>query len=273
MGHEKRTSIATGAVSPRAKRLIIRSGKPILDDLSLSISVGEHTAILGPNGCGKSTLIKLLTRQYYPLVRADDRPTVTILGEDRWNVADLRTKLGIVSTDLHQRFLETGEITGFEAALSGFFASQGLAPHHVVTDTMRDHAHEALVRMGAAHLATREIGTLSTGEGRRILIARALVTKPLALVLDEPTTGLDIVASRKFMDTVRTLAQEGTTVVLVTHHVDEIIPEIEHVILLRTGRVFQDGAKADILTSENLSHLYNAPVTVTKVGDFYSASC
>ncbi|HEY3331056.1 MAG TPA: ATP-binding cassette domain-containing protein [Capsulimonadaceae bacterium] len=252
---------------------VARDGNRVLDDVSLEIQLGRNTAVIGPNGCGKSSLIKLLTRQYYPLARLDDQPTVRILGKDRWNVEQLRSHLGIVSTDMHQFFLDDGgDLTGAEIALSGFFSSRGLAQHHVVTDALRTKALEALDRMGVAHLADRAIGRMSTGEGRRVVIARALVSEPMALVLDEPTTGLDMVAQHRFLARIRKLAAGGTTIVIVTHHIDEVIPEIEHVVLLKSGRVFADGPKADVLTAANLTLQYNTPITLRRAGDFYVAN-
>lgn len=250
---------------------VVRDGNHVLDDLSLDIRLGENTAIIGPNGSGKSSLIKLLTRQYYPLARPDDLPTVRILGLDRWNVEDLRSHMGIVSADLHQSFLDEGDCTGYEVAVSGFFSSKGIAFHHVVTEQMRETAFEALERMGIAHLAERPITRMSTGEGRRAIIARALVSNPMALVLDEPTTGLDMAAQHRFLDRIRDLAARGTTLIVVTHHIDEVIPEIEHVILLKQGRVFADGPKAGLLTDETLSAQYDTQIHIRRDGDFYAA--
>jgi iron complex transport system ATP-binding protein len=112
---------------------------------------------------------------------------------------------------------------------------------------------------------------MSTGESRRVLIARALVSQPLALILDEPTTGLDIGAQHAFLDKVRELAQGGTTIVLVTHHIEEVLPEVEHVILLKDGRVFADGLKAEILTAANLTAQYGLPIHLHSRGSFFSA--
>ena len=250
---------------------VVKNGCRLLDDLSLDIAPGEHTALLGPNGSGKSSLIKLITRQHYPLARPDGRPIVSIFGRDRWNVFELRSLLGVVSADLHSAFVGAGGLLGLDAVLSGFFASQGLALHHNVTDAMRERAGEALELVEASHLAGKPLEWMSTGEARRILIARALVPDPRALLLDEPTTGLDLVATRRFLETLRGIARRGKTLVLVTHHVDEILPEVERVILMRDGKTFLDGPKRDVLTSANLSGLYDAPVRVTERGGYYGA--
>ena len=250
---------------------VVKSGNVVLNDLSMNIGIGQHTAIIGPNGSGKSSLIKLLTRQYYPLARADGQPTVQIFGKDRWDVFELRSQLGIVSADLHANFLTEPEITGREVALSGFFASKGIGPNHHVTQEREDLALAALHRLGVRHLADRPIGHMSTGEGRRCVIARALVTRPQALVLDEPTTGLDMAAQQRFLESLRRLAQQGATIILVTHHVEEIIPEVQQVIMLADGRVLVSGPKSSVLTAANLSRAYSDSITIHQRGEFFSA--
>ncbi len=253
---------------------VVKPGfRPLLDDISIAIANGEHTAILGPNGSGKSTLIRLITRQYYPLARSDD-PPVRIYGRERWNVAELRTLLGVVSPDAYQLALDGmthGRTIGIDMVLSGFFASIGLFAHHHVTAAMRQRAAEALDLVEASHLAGKPIAAMSTGEVRRIFIARALVHDPRALLLDEPTAGLDLLAMHRFLATIRRVAQHGKTIILVTHHVEEIIPEIGRVILLKEGRVFRDGPKAEVLTGATLSALYDAPIHV-RAGEYYLAS-
>ena len=250
---------------------LVKGGTRILDNLNLTIALGEHTAIVGPNGSGKSSLIKLITRQYYPLAGTDGRPKIALFGRDRWDVFELRTLLGIVSADLHQTFVNDDALTGREVILSGFFASQGLAKHHAVTPGMQERAREALNLMEAAPLAEKLIGHMSTGEARRILIARALVHDPRALLLDEPTTGLDLIARRRFLETLRRIARRGTTIILVTHHVEEILPEIGRVVLMKGGAVFRDGPKRDILTPPNMTALFDAPVHVREEAGYYAA--
>lgn len=253
---------------------VVKNGVRILDGLTLSIRAGEHTAILGPNGAGKTTLINVLTEQDHPLARDEGDAPVEIFGSARWNIFELRSRLGIISTDLHHRFINgnsAGAIVGEQAVLSGFFATQGFVHQDKVTDAMRQKAADVLARLHASHLAGKPLDEMSTGEARRVLIARALVSDPMALVLDEPTAGLDIVARYKFLTLVSRIAQHGTTIVLVTHHVEEIIPEIEHVVLLKNGRVACTGPKRSILTDARLSSLFEAPVAVQEVDGYYYA--
>jgi iron complex transport system ATP-binding protein len=254
---------------------VILGGSRILDGLTLSIHEGEHTAILGPNGAGKSTLMKLLTLQLYPVVPVNDVngvPPIRVLGRDRWDVFALRSQLGIISADLHDRFVQgnsSGVITGFDAVVSGFFATFGVFAHQRVTDAMRTQAREALDRVDAGRLAAQPVATMSTGEARRILIARALVHRPQALVLDEPTRGLDVVARQHFLEQVRALARDGVTLLLVTHHAEEIVPEIGRVILLKGGRVVGDGPKADVLTAISLGRAFDAPLEIELSAGYY----
>lgn len=250
---------------------VVKNGTRILDDLHLEIAPGQHTAILGPNGSGKSSLIKLITRQHYPRARAGDEPVITIFGKSRWDVFALRSQLGIVSSDLHQAFVASADITGREVVLSGFFASHGLASHHQVTSEMEDRAEAALELAQAVQLADKPMEQMSTGEARRILIARALGPDPKALLLDEPTTGLDLAARRRFLETIRGIAKAGKTIILVTHHAEEVIPEIQRVVLLTGGKVFRDGPTADVLTSANLTALFGEPVEVRQQNGVYAA--
>jgi len=195
-----------------------------------------------------------------------------VFGQERWNVFELRSQLGIVSPDLHDRLVNgnvAGRVSAREAVLSGYFASQGLFANHRVTDAMRAAAAASLELMGVAHLAEATLDRVSTGEARRVLIARALVHEPKALVLDEPTRGLDLVARHEFMERVREIARRGVTIVLVTHHVEEIIPEIDRVILLRQGRVAFDGPKQEVLTAVRLGEVFGSRLTVEE-SDGYS---
>jgi iron complex transport system ATP-binding protein len=233
-----------------------REQRPALDDVTLQIGAGEHVCILGPNGCGKSTLIKTITRECYPLARAGS--SISILGRERWDIFELRSLLGIVSPDLLASC--TTDATGRDVVLSGFFSSTRIFPHQHPDPEHVARADEALARLGIAHLAGRAVAEMSSGEAKRTLIARALVHDPQTLLFDEPSNALDIAAQLKLRDTLRKLAQSGLGILLVTHHVSEIIPEIERVVLLREGRVLADGRKSSILTAEHLSNLFGATV-------------
>ncbi len=251
---------------------VVKNDRRILDSLSLTIREGEHTAIVGPNGAGKSALVNLLTHDDRPVRHEDGSPSVRVFGEASWNVFELRAQLGIVSADLHHRFVlgnNEGRVTGEAAVLSGFLATQGILRYGAVSAEMRKKAAEALERMGAAHLGKRWLNEVSTGEARRVLLARALVTAPRALVLDEPTTGLDMVARHDFTERVRQIARAGTTIILITHHIEEIVPEIGRVVLVGNGRIVASGTKREVLTSARLSELFKAPVVLEEEKDGY----
>lgn len=247
---------------------VIKCRKKILDSVSISIEQGEHVAIIGPNGSGKSSLIKTFTKEYHPLASTDEF-VLKIMGKDIWNVFELRKLLGIVSGDLQQTYCR--QINVLDVILSGFFSSIGIHYNHDVTPEMENRAREILEFLEILHLENRLICELSTGEARRILIGRALVHDPYALVLDEPANSLDLKALYSFRECIRKIASSGKSVILVTHNLQDIIPEINRVVLIREGKIFRDGKKGDILTDANLSELLSLPVRVLEKGGFYQA--
>ena len=250
---------------------VLKDDRPVLDNVSLTIPSGEHTAIVGPNGAGKSILVSLLTHFERPVARTNGPQPVRVFGQDNWDVFELRSQIGIVSADLHNRFVSgnsEGRITAMTAVVSAFIASHGILRYRAVNDEMRARAKAALERAGVGHLARRTLDQMSSGEARRVMLARALVTSPQALVLDEPTTGLDLVARHDFLERVRETAQAGTTLVLITHHIEEIVPEISRIVLLREGRIVRQGAKQDVLTSPSLSELFGMPVVMEAVDGY-----
>jgi iron complex transport system ATP-binding protein len=254
----EQTSELTSEVAPVVAR-------PALDDISLRIEAGEHVCILGPNGCGKSTLIKTITRECYPVVRGGS--SISILGRERWNIFELRSLLGIVSPDLLGAC--TTDATGRDVVLSGFFSSTRIFPHQHPDPAQLALADRALERMGVAHLAGRAVAHMSSGEAKRTLIARALVHDPRALLFDEPSNALDIAAQLQLRAAMRELAQSGIAILLVTHHVSEIIPEIERVILLRDGGIIADGPKAEVLTAEGISGLFGIPLRISQQDGYF----
>jgi len=242
---------------------VVRDGRVALDRLDLRIDEGESVAVLGPNGAGKSTLVQALTREVYPFAGGEPS-ALRIYGRDRWDLFELRGLLGIVTTELVRAC--TGRYTALETVLSGFFGSIGVWPHHDVTPTMRERASEALERMRLSALADRHLIEMSTGEVRRAVIARALVHRPRALVLDEPTTNLDVSGKREMRAAISGLARSGASVVLVTHQLEDVVPEIGRVITLRRGRVLHDGPPDEVLRPEPLRELFGAGVALHEIG-------
>ena len=241
---------------------VARGERVVLHDINLTIRAGEHVAILGPNGCGKSTLILAMTCQIYPIVQPG--MVVRIFGRERWDLTELRRRFGVVAAGLLGELPgeRTAVTTGLDAVIAGFFSASTLWPNLHVTAEMRERAAEALERMEALDLAERLVGEMSAGEKRRILIARALVHRPRQLLLDEPSNALDLAAQRELRETLRRLAREGTGLVLVTHHLGDILPEVERIILMRDGRIVGDGPRQELLTEARLSELFHTPVRI-----------
>jgi iron complex transport system ATP-binding protein len=246
---------------------VIHRSRAVLDSLSVTIQGGEHIAVLGPNGAGKTAFIKTITREYYPLAR--EGSSSKIWGRERWNVWDLRSALGIVSNDLQNVF--SRDFSGMEVIVSGFFDSVGLFLREPTPDMIRN-AEEIMDFLEISHLRDRKMTEMSTGEARRFLIARALIHEPRALVLDEPTNSLDLHALHKFRAITRKIARSGTGVILVTHNLPDIIPEISRVILMKDGRIIRDGEKEMVLTDESIGGLFDVPVRIRTDDGYYYAT-
>ena len=251
---------------------VARGEATVLHDINLQVRRGERIAILGPNGCGKSTLIKTMTCELYPLVRPGMQ--VEIFGRARWDVTELRRKLGVVTCEMPSK--SALETTSFDAVLTGFFSSSTLWPNLTVTDRMRDAARDALGHVGGAGFADQRLGTLSAGQQKRVLIARALVASgnvagERVLLLDEPSNALDLAAQAELRRTLRTLAGQGTGLILVTHHIADIVPEIDRVLFMRDGRITGDGIRAEMLTEAKLQNLFGVRVNLTECDGFLHA--
>lgn len=241
--------------------------KKVFNGLSLSLQAGVNTVILGPNGSGKTTLLRLLMHDIYPVASADC--CFRLFGRELWNVWELRSRLGIVSHNLQNNI--PGFSTGREVVLSGFHSSLGVWPNHEFSDKQLNTASEVMAQLELTHLAEREFSQFSTGEQRRLLLGRALVNDPSVLVLDEPTAGMDLKAAFRFMRIMRSFMKNGKTVIIVTHRIYEITPEISNVILLKDGNVFAEGKKEELISSSMLTRLYDIPVRVVRQNGFYQA--
>ena len=244
---------------------VMRGDKIVLDDLNFRVDVNEHVAVLGPNGCGKSTLIKTSTRECYPVMRKGS--SMAILGQKSWNIFELRSLLGIVSNDLMSSC--TGDASGLDVVLSGFFSSTRIFPNHTIDPAHRELAEKSLADLGVLHLADRPVEAMSSGEAKRVLIARALVHQPRALLFDEPCNSLDIRAQHDLRQTMRSLANSGIGILLVTHELPDIVPEIERVVLMSEGRIVTDGKKEKVLQAEELSKVFGLKVELAKRDGFY----
>jgi iron complex transport system ATP-binding protein len=234
----------------------------VFEGLSLSLHRGEHTVVLGPNGSGKSSLIKLLSRELYPVVKPGS--WLKVFGSTSVNLWDLRRRIGLVSSDLQR--LHPPRVSAADVVLSGLFGSIGIGRSQQPSAAQRQRAAALLERLQLADLADRPFGQLSEGQQRRLLLARALVHEPEVLVLDEPTNGLDLRARHQLLASLRALVAGGTTLLLVTHQIEAIIPEVSRVLLLRQGQLVGDGPADALLAAGPLSALFDTPLRLVQDG-------
>ena len=234
---------------------VLRDRTTLLSNVDWRVEPGEHWVILGPNGCGKTTLLKALTGYMTP-----SSGEIELLGErygeSDWR--DLRLHVGLVTSALQAAVPQ--DEPALETVVSGKYAQLDLWMK--LTPADRRAARKLLRFVNAGELSDRLWGQLSQGERQRILIARALMAKPRVLILDEPCAGLDPVSREQFLKFVESLACQprGPALVLVTHHVEEITPGFTHALLLKSGRVHAGGARTKTLTSAHLSAIFNAPL-------------
>lgn len=248
---------------------IWRGSSCVFEHLNLSIAQNERVAILGPNGCGKTTLLKTMSREIYPASVSDS--SMTILGKENWNVWELRKRIGIVSNDLQTRYTPT--TSAIEVVVSGFHSSIGVHGHLAerVSREQVAKARSTLHDLGIGEYGDRQLRHMSTGQQRRCLLARALVHDPDTLLLDEPTAGLDFAASFDYLHRIRELAKCGRNLIIATHHLNEIPPEVDRVVLLKGGKVVADGSKSTVLTETQLSNVYDTAIRVAEIDGYYLA--
>jgi iron complex transport system ATP-binding protein len=267
---------------------VARGANVVLRDVSLRIARGEHLAILGPNGCGKSTLLKTMTCECYPLALSESsserllgtrevpQTRVRLMGRERWDLTELKRKMGVVSAELPGR--QTLTATGFDAILTGFFSSSTLWPNLTVTAAMRERAEEIVREVGAVALREKPVGEMSAGQQRRIMIGRAMAGasedgrgEVQMLLLDEPSNALDLAAQHDLREMLRRLAERGIAIVLITHHIADILPEIERIVMMREGRIVADGAKRELLTEARLSELFGRAIHMSEREGYFNA--
>ena len=246
---------------------VFQGRNKILDDFTLTIDESQSTVILGPNGSGKTTLLKLLNRELY--IVEDPKSSLKIFEKDRWNVDDLRSNLGVVSQ--HLQYGYSNSAIGLYVVLSGFYSSDGIWQHQTFEEEKLNRAKEVMDLLSISELQDRAFSSMSTGEQRKFLLARSLVNDPAVLVFDEPTSGLDMSTCFQYLEIIRELIGMGKKVVLVTHHIHEIPPEVTRVILLKEGKVIEDGNKGEILTNTNLTNLFDWPIKLVKENGYYQA--
>jgi len=236
------------------------NNKTVLNNINLQIKEGEHTVILGANGSGKSTLIKLISNDIYPSKKT--KYIKHVFGQEQWNIWDLKSHLGIITNNLHNDFLNQAQnITGLEVVISGYHSTLGSFIHQEFTNTQKEKSLEIIDFLEIEELKTKKVSEMSTGQLRKCIIGRALIHNPKAMLLDEPTVGLDIKAQINFMDIIQKISKT-TTIILITHHVEEIFEEISKGVLISDGTIYKQGDKTTIITSENLSHIFKVDLNI-----------
>jgi len=240
---------------------------PVLENINLTIQRNQHWVILGCNGSGKSTLIKLISNDLYPNPKYPFKKA--LLGKSVWNIFELKQHLGIITHDLHNYFAVHGNfLTAYEVVLSGFYSSIGVFQHQDFTDMQHQKALETLAFLDILELKNKPVRQMSTGQLRLCVIGRALIHDPIALLLDEPTIGLDFKAQHQFLKLLKKLSKR-LSIVLVTHHIEEVFEEISHVALMHNKTIYKQGPKESILTSQNLSNIFNIEMDLQQKNDRY----
>lgn len=240
-------------------------GRVILDVDDFVINQGERIVVLGPNGSGKSTLVKLLTKEIEPVWR--ETPPVLFMGQPDPSEETLIETVGLVSTDVQERMMV--HRTVFDIVLGGFFGSVGVPFHIGASDEQVEQACKAIREIGIPSLSERDMLTLSTGQARRALIARALINGPALLIFDEPTSGLDPEGAWNMRQSLSALAKAGHTILVITHNVSDIMPEFDRVVMLQDAHIVADGPKEEVLTTQKLRHLFGVPITLVETDGRY----
>lgn len=244
-----------------------RGGRTIFSVDELSIFHGESIALLGPNGAGKSTFLKLITREIHPLHR--EVPPVEFCGAERPLLSEVRARLGIVSGSMQDEIAV--HLPALEIVVGGLFGTLGLPAYMnlQVSEEAWESGRRAMAMLGIEDLADRDALTLSSGQARRLLLARAIVHDPETLVLDEPCTGLDPQGMYYVRHSLRELARAGKSLLIVTHYPEDVIPEVSRVVMIKDGVVFADGPKETLLTSSRMSELFDVPMEVREFHGYY----
>ncbi len=247
---------------------VVINKKKVLNGIDLNLYLRENTLILGPNGSGKSLLVRLISRSLYPVVKQGSY--LRIFGSEKINLWSLRSRVGILSTELEVRANPYSKAK--DIIISGFFGSIGIGKNHKPSNSQIKMVSSLINKLDLSKFSESYFGELSDGQKRRILIARALIHDPDILILDEPTNGLDIKATSQLLKILNGLSKDGKTILMITHKVEEIVEEIDRVIFLADGKIVGDGAVKQMITSDNLSKLFNFHVMVNEFNGHYSLS-
>lgn len=246
-----------------------RNNKYILENVSFEIKKGEHTAILGPNGSGKSTLLNICSMEIHPLW--SEKLFVNRFNKENISKDELRKHIGLVSQTIFQ-MCNTSYLVK-DVVTSGIFSSIGIDFHHKINEDNINKTTISLENNYCFHLKDKRMNTLSTGEAQRVLLARALVHNPKLLLLDEAASGLDFPSRSHYRNALENAIKQDKTIVMITHELSQILPQINNIILMKNGKIYKQGNKEELLCEEVLSNLYDQKVYVAKKNGIYSAWC
>jgi iron complex transport system ATP-binding protein len=232
----------------------IRDERTILENVNLHVREGEHWVILGRNGSGKTTMLDLMTGYEFP-----SKGKVEVLGNKygECDVREVRRKIGIISQSLLEMMNLNDPVS--EVVATGQYAY--LRFYQEIDPQVLEKAIDMLQKVGLGHVTQQRLGTLSQGERKKVMLARALMTDPEVLILDEPCSGLDLFEREKLLTSIAQMGKD-MTVIYVTHHIEEMIPLFTHVALIENGRLFAAGPKDQVLTSENLERVFDVSVEI-----------
>lgn len=247
---------------------LIRDGRYLLSNVSVSIHSGQHWVVLGPNGAGKSTLFAIASARMRP-----SSGTAVILGAElgKTDMRELRKRIGLGSSTVGSRI--RGDILAYEVVLTGLYGD--LAPWwHAYSDQDVARAHQLLALAGVEKLANQQFNTLSAGESQQVLIARALMMQPELFLLDEPTSGMDLGARERFLSRLSNLfsVYQNVALMMITHYVEDIPTFATHALLLKYGQVVASGEMDSVLTNDNLSLVFDYPLSINKIDGRFRAT-
>ncbi len=237
----------------------------IFSNLNLSLYYNENVIILGPNGAGKTTLVKLIDKTIYPVIK--NNSYLRFFDQKNISLWEVRSQIGFVSKEISNRIPHNA--SGIEVISSGFLGRNSLRNSHPIDKVQNQIVHEIMQMLSIVHLGVACYGSLSDGEKRILIIARALINNPQILVLDEPLINLDIRSRFQILNILGKLYHQNTTIIQVTHDLDNISKKITRVLLLKGGKIIKDGSPNQCLKSDILSKVYETPIEVISTKDFY----